>query len=407
MLYFNYDMIPPIDGNPEILEPIAELYQETWYATNLPFGTYLFEPDFIRYWIKTYCDEEYLFASFRDEKITGILLGKIVNLHVRIKPKEGLPKKEILKGYVIGGAAMDKKFRRSHHMANIFNTLTEHVQRKGFDLILTFPQVESGIIDSLQKSMEFEIYNKKANSFIGFLTEERLKLQEEIQGKDFFKKFMETISIPFIFMGKPFEALTGPLTKRSIKISPVKLEKNKFQEAEVADYQQIVDILNGYNQKIEFNQIWTLKEFLKYVDGSLLLREMEKEEPGKYSFHIKVWKEKDEVKAFTTISKRKTYYNGGIIPTVYFDLFGFKQGAIINDKIKFFMSVIDEVMDYRPKVCAIKINGCFHEIELMNELNFRPVSSDKNFLIRRLSKKADIIKELKNIDQFNVPVVDF
>jgi len=208
-------------------------------------------------------------------------------------------------------------------------------------------------------------------------------------------------------MGKPFEALTGPLTKRSIKISPVKLDEEKFVDALESDYQQIVDIMNGYNQKIEFNRTWTLEEFIKYVNGSNHLQVMDKEEPGKYGFHIKVCKENGQVSAFTTLSKRKTYYNGGIIPTVYIDLFGFKEGAIINDKVKFFMNVVDEVMDYSPKVCAININGCFHEIELMHELNFRPTSSDKKFLIRRLSEKADIIKELKSIENFNVPVIDF
>ena len=400
-------MIPPIDGNPEILEPIAELYQANWYAANLPVGTYYFEPDFIRYWIKTYCDEDYIFASFRDEVLTGILLGKKVNLHVRVKQKEGLPHKETLKGFVIGGAAMDKQFQRSNHMANILTTLIEHVERKGFDLILTLPPDESGVAEPLQKSMDFEVYNKKANSFVGFLTEERLKIQQEIQGKDFFKKFIETISFPFVFMGKPFEALTGPLTTRAIKMSSVKLDDAKFQEAKESNYQQIVDIMNSYSQKIEFNRTWTLEEFQQYVNGSKLLQEMEKEEPGKYGFHIKVCKENGEISAFTTLSKRKTYYNGGIIPTVYIDLFGFKQGAIINDKVKFFMNVVDEVMDYSPKVCAIKINGCFHEMELMNELNFRPASSDKKFLVRRLSEKADIIKELKSIANFNVPVIDF
>ena len=71
------------------------------------------------------------------------------------------------------------------------------------------------------------------------------------------------------------------------------------------------------------------------------------------------------------------------------------------------MNVFEEIADYKPDVCSINLNGCHHEMELINTLNFRPVKAEKIFMILKLSKKAEIIDELKSIENFNVPVIDF
>ena len=406
MLYFDYQPIPSIDDT-ELLEKLSELYQDTWYDRNLPVGTYYFDSEFIRYWIKTYCDEEFIFSAFKNDVLIGVLLGKAINLHVRVKHEGSLPNESDLKGFVIGGAAMSKKFQRSNHMRNMLDALISFLRTKNFDLILTFPDKNSGAVEPLRDNLEFEIFNKKANSYIGFLSEERYMCQEEIQGKDFLKKVTETITKPFILMTKPFEALTGHTITKSLKSSPSKLSKTNFIEAQESDYTKIVDILNSYNKKIEFNRNWTVDEFKKFVDGSMLLRKMEQEEPGKYGFHLKVWKDNGNVLGFISIHKRKTYYEGGILPTVYIDLFGFQQHVIINDKIKFFTNVLEEILDYKPDVCSINLNGCRHEMELINALNFRPVKAEKRFMVLKLSSKAKIIDELKSIENFNVPVLDF
>ncbi|MHA1783783.1 MAG: hypothetical protein ACTSVY_12035 [Candidatus Helarchaeota archaeon] len=400
MLFFNYKPLSQVDDENK-LEQIAELYHQTWYKTGLNTGTYSFEPKFIEYWIKTYCDEDFTFTSYKEDKLIGILLGKSINLHVRIKPKSGLVKKETLRGLFIGGAAIAEKFQRSNHMRNMFDALISLIQSKNYDLVLTVPNTDSGIVIPLKNNLEFEIYNKKANSFIGFLNDERLRCQEEIQGKDILSKITETLT-------KPIEFITGPLITKSLKTSLKKLRHDEFQEAKESDYLEIVEILNGYNQKIELNRVWTLDEFRKYVNGSMILREMEKEEPGKYGFHVKVWKDDGgEIIGFATLSKRKTFYNGGILPTVYIDLFGFKQHLIVNDKIKFFTSVFEEILNYKPDVCSVIISGCYHELELINQLNFRPVDADKHFMILKFSDKAEIINELKSIENFNIPIIDF
>ncbi|NHI94731.1 MAG: hypothetical protein EAX96_19730 [Candidatus Lokiarchaeota archaeon] len=406
MIFFDYQPLPSIE-NEEILEQMAELYMETWYEPNLPVGTYYFEPLFLKYWIKTYCDEEYIFSAFKNDNLIGLFLGKAVDLHFRVKLKENLPKKEILKGFVIGGAVMSKKFQRSNHMRNMLDTLISLLKTKNFDLILTFPYANSGIVEKLRDNFEFEILNKKANNYIGFLTEERFACQEEIQGKDILKKITETIAKPFILITKPFESLTGPISQKSLKSSPIKLNANHFVDVQENDYPKIVEILNSYSQKIDLNRIWTVEEFKKFVNGSLLLRELEQEEPGKYGFELKAWKQNGEMIGFISIHKRKTYYDGGILPTVYIDLFGFKQHVIINDKIKFFMNVFEEILDHRPNVCSINLNGCYHEMELINQLNFRPLKPEKKLMILKLSEKAKIINELKSIEYFNVPVIDF
>ncbi|MHA1403964.1 MAG: hypothetical protein ACTSSI_09400 [Candidatus Helarchaeota archaeon] len=350
---FTFRPIKPINW-----EELADFFRKNWRDPyHFKVGAYNWDVAFTKWTISQYLrDEDLLVGMYDSSKLIGLVLGSPCELKVQLEGEEPIMTKSVAM-YIL------------HSLMNFF---IDHVKNKGQDLITSFAL----------KSWE-KVLQKHGFSYIH-------------KDPQFFVKFLSKSGVDVVRKTRGLNVALAALAKTLAGIPKASLPFGKIRDGSPNDAGQILELLNGYQTRLQISEKWKLQDLQRFLEAGLnYFKTLEPPEV----FAIKLWEsDQGDLLAAMIYTIRKITFQKGAMHVCFTEFLVYDEKVMETDHKKAFLV---EVLSALPEIIPVSMDyQPYNDLKARKSVKYDGDRDKRRFYVLPLTDVGNRVLELRKIKEF-------